>query len=141
MCGNATITSLINFVNVYVPVKDNVELLVLLVPSFAWHEYLPLSATPKLSTMSDEEAENFISLMELRMRMWGGSLTRITPSFIQTTFGAETFEDVLQYSWTTDPATTLWTPPLVWTRMFGRSVTVNWAELKEKWIFNKCGAP
>ena len=70
-------------------------------------------------------------------------MKRVALSFIHETFGVEFTDVALQYNWITDPATILWIPPLVWRRMLGRSVTVNWAEWKRKWTLNyvyyKCG--
>ena len=58
------------------------------------------------------------------MRMWAGSLTRVTPSFVQVM--AAVVESAVQYSQITDCSTMLWTPLLFWKRMSGRGVMVNW---------------
>ena len=98
---------------------------------------MPLSsAKPKLSTTSDDTVDISAALLVLLIRMWGGSLTRVALFFNQVTLGVEFTDVALQYNWITDPATILWIPPLVWRRMFGRSVTVNWAEWKRKWTLN-----
>ena len=59
------------------------------------------------------------------MRMWAGSLTRVTPFFVQVMVAVVEF--AVQYSQITDCSTMLWTPPLFWKRMSGRGVTVSWA--------------
>ena len=59
------------------------------------------------------------------MRMWAGSLTRVTPSFVQVMVALA--ESAVQYSQITDCSTMLWTPLLFWKRMSGRGVTVSWA--------------
>ena len=58
------------------------------------------------------------------MRMWAGSLTRVTPSFVQVMVAVAEF--AVQYSQITDCSTMLWTPPLFWKRMSGSGVTVSW---------------
>ena len=58
------------------------------------------------------------------MRMWGGSLTRVTPSFVQVMVAAVEF--AVQYSQITDCSTMLCTPPLFWKRAFGRGVIASW---------------
>ena len=59
------------------------------------------------------------------MRMWAGSLTRVTPSFVQVMVAVAEF--AVQYSQITDCSTILWTPLLFWKRMSGRGVTVSCA--------------
>ena len=66
-----------------------------------------------------------IPLLELLMRMWAGSLTRVTPSFVQVMVALAEF--AVQYSQITDCSIMLWTPLLFWKRMSGRGVTVSWA--------------
>ena len=63
------------------------------------------------------------------MRMWAGSLTRVTPFFVQVMVAVVEF--AVQYSQITDCSTMLWTPLLFWKRMFGRGVTVSWAPTAE----------
>ena len=58
------------------------------------------------------------------MRMWGGLLTRATPSFVQVMAAAVEF--AVQYSQITDCSTMLCTPPLFWKRAFGRGVIASW---------------
>ena len=66
------------------------------------------------------------------MRMWVGSLTRVTPSFVQVMVALA--ESAVQYSQITDSSTMLWTPLLFWKRMSGRGVTVNWPfTAKDEW--------
>ena len=60
------------------------------------------------------------------MRMWGGSLTKVTPSLVQVILGVAVVESAVQYSQITDPSTMLWTPPRFWNRTSGRVVTVSW---------------
>ena len=59
------------------------------------------------------------------MRMWAGSLTRVTPSFVQVMVALA--ESAVQYSQITDCSTMLWTPLLFWKRRSGREVMVSWA--------------
>ena len=61
------------------------------------------------------------------MRMWGGSLTRTTPSFVQVMVELLFAEFAVQYSQITDCSPMLCTPLLFWKRTFGRGVTVSWA--------------
>ena len=63
------------------------------------------------------------------MRMWVGSLTRVTPSFVQVMVALAEF--AVQYSQITDCSTMLWTPLLFLKRMSGRGVTVSWASTAE----------
>ena len=63
------------------------------------------------------------------MRMWAGSLTRVTPSFVQVMVALAEF--AVQYSQITDCSTMLWTPLLFWKRISGRGVTVSWAPTAE----------
>ena len=58
--------------------------------------------------------------------MWGGSLTRVTPSFVQVILGVAVVELAVQYSQIADCGATLWTPLLLWKRISGRVVTVSW---------------
>ena len=64
------------------------------------------------------------------MRMWAGSLTRVTPSFVQVMVALVEF--AVQYSQITDWSTMLWTPLLLWKRMSGRGVMVSWAPTAEE---------
>jgi len=65
-----------------------------------------LSDAIKRSTTSDEVVD--ILLLELLMRMWGGLLTRVTPSLFQVMVGRVVAElTAVQYSWITDLSTTL----------------------------------
>ena len=57
------------------------------------------------------------------MRMWAGSLTRVSPSFVQVMVALA--ESGVQYNQITDPPETLWSPLLFWKMMSGRGVTVN----------------
>ena len=59
------------------------------------------------------------------MRMWAGSLTRVTPSFVQVMVAVAEF--AVQYSQITDCSTMLWTPLLFWKMMSGSGTTVSWA--------------
>ena len=59
------------------------------------------------------------------MWMWVGSLTRISPSFVQVMVAVVEF--TVQYSQITDCSAMLWTPLLFLKRMPGRGVTVSWA--------------
>ena len=59
------------------------------------------------------------------MRMWAGSLIRVTPSFVQVMVALA--ESAVQYSQITDCSTMLWTPLLFWKRTSGRGVMVSWA--------------
>ena len=63
------------------------------------------------------------------MRMWAGSLIRVTPSFVQVIVALAEF--AVQYSQITDCSVMLWTPLLFWKRTFGREVTVSWAPTAE----------
>jgi len=63
------------------------------------------------------------------MRMWAGSLTRVSPSFVQVMVALDEF--AVQYSQITDCSTMLWTPLLFWKRMSGRGVTVSWPFVAE----------
>ena len=66
------------------------------------------------------------------MRMWAGSLTRVTPSFVQVMVALA--ESAVQYSQITDCSTMLWTPLLFWKRMSGRGVMASWAlAAKDEW--------
>ena len=58
------------------------------------------------------------------MRMWAGSLTRVSPSFVQVMVALAKF--AVQYSQITDCSTMLWAPLLFWKRMSGRGVS--WAK-------------
>ena len=58
------------------------------------------------------------------MRMWVGSLIRVTPSFVQVMVAVVEF--AVQYSQITVSSTMLWTPLLLWKRMSGRGVTASW---------------
>ena len=60
------------------------------------------------------------------MRMWAGSLTRITPSFVQVMVAVAEF--AVQNNQITDCSTMLWSHPLFWKRMSGRGLTVNRAK-------------
>ena len=60
------------------------------------------------------------------MRMWGGSLTRVTPFFVQVILGVAVVELAVQYSQIADCGAMLWTPLLLWKRISGRVVTVSW---------------
>ena len=70
-----------------------------------------------------------IPLLELPMRMWAGSLTRVTPFFVQVMVALDEF--AVQYSQITDCSTILWTPLLFWKRISGKVVMVSWAHLAE----------
>jgi len=60
------------------------------------------------------------------MRMWGGSLTKVTPFFVQVILGVAVVESAVQYSQIADCGATLWTPLLFRKRISGRVVTVSW---------------
>ena len=64
--------------------------------------------------------------------MWAGSLTRVTPSFVQVMVAVAEF--AVQYSQITDCSTILWTPLLFWKRMSGSGVTVSWAFTAENGV-------